>query len=89
MAKNIKNHLFKIHFVTTSKNVRQNPKPFLKRFFLVVFENGIKTLLNGQMTEIIAFEVRPKKSKKLQKVSFLKVFVDHLAPGGSKKNCTT
>ena len=36
-AKNVKNHLFKMHFVTTSKNVRQIPKPFLERFFLVVF----------------------------------------------------
>ena len=61
-----------MHFVTISKNVRQNPKPFLERFFLVVFYNGIKTILNGQMTEKIAFEVRPKKGKKLQKVLYLK-----------------
>ena len=33
-----------MHFVTTSENVRQNPKPFLERFFLVVFVNGIKNL---------------------------------------------
>ena len=40
--KNGKNRFFKMHFVTTSKNVRQNPKPFLERFFLVVFKNGAK-----------------------------------------------
>ena len=28
--------------MTTSKNMRQNPKPFLERFFLAHFENGIK-----------------------------------------------
>ena len=37
------------------------------------------------MTEKIAFEVRPKKGKKLQKVPFLKSIFDHLAPGGVKK----
>ena len=37
LAKNVKNSFFKMHFVTTSKNVRQIPKPFLERFFLVVF----------------------------------------------------
>ena len=34
---NVKNSFFKMHFVTTSKNVRLIPKPFLERFFLVVF----------------------------------------------------
>ena len=37
LAKNVKNCFFKVHFMTTSKNVRQIPKPFLERFFLVVF----------------------------------------------------
>ena len=37
LAKNVKNCFFKMHFMTTSKNVRQIPKPFLERFFLVVF----------------------------------------------------
>ena len=32
----------------------------------------LKTILHGQMTEKIAFEVSPKKGKKLQKVLFLK-----------------
>ena len=34
--------VFLMHFVTTSENVRQNPKPFLESFFLVVFKNGIE-----------------------------------------------
>ena len=42
LTKNVKNRFFKIDYVTTSENVGQNQKPFLKRFFLVVFENGIK-----------------------------------------------
>ena len=54
-----------MHFVTTSKNMGQNPKLFLERFFLVVF---LKTILHGQMTEKIALEVRPKKGKILQKL---------------------
>ena len=37
------------------------------------------------MTEKIAFEVRPKKGKKLQKVFFFKAFFDHLVPSGVKK----
>ena len=46
----------------------------------------LKTYLHGQMTETIAFEVRPKKGQKLQKVPFLKsIFFDHLAPWGIKK----
>ena len=56
-AKNVKNCLFKMHFVTTSKNVRQTNQ---------------QTNLHNQMTEKIAFEVRPKKGKKLKKVLFLK-----------------
>ena len=70
-AKNVKNRLFKMHFLTSSKNVRQIPKPFLERFFLVVFLL-LKSILHGQMIEKIASEVRPKKGKKLQKVPFLK-----------------
>ena len=50
----------------------------------------LKANLHNQMTEKIAFEVRPKKGKKLQKmVFFSKAFFDHLAPGGVKKNCNT
>ena len=37
LAKNVQNCFFKMHFMTTSKNMRQIPKPFLERFFLVVF----------------------------------------------------
>ena len=47
-------------------------RSFFESFFLVVVKNGLKTILHGQMTEKIAFEVRPKKGKKLQKVLFLK-----------------
>ena len=43
----------------------------------------LKTILHGQMTEKIAFEVRPKMGKKLQKLFFLSVF-DHLVPWGVK-----
>ena len=42
LAKKREKSVFKMHFVTTSKNMRQIPKPFLERFFLVVFKNGIK-----------------------------------------------
>ena len=42
LAKNVQNCFFKMDFMTTSKNMRQIPKPFLERFFLVVFQNGIK-----------------------------------------------
>ena len=41
--------------------------------------------LHGQMTEKIAFEVRPKKGKKMQKVPFLKRFLNTWPLGGSKK----
>ena len=37
------------------------------------------------MTEKIAFEVRPKKGKKLQKVIFKKHFLTTWPLGGSKK----
>ena len=37
------------------------------------------------MNEIIAFEVRPKKGKKLQTGLFKKAFFEHLAPWGVKK----
>ena len=48
----------------------------------------LKTILHGQMTEKIAFEVRPKKGKKLQKVIFLKSIFWPLGPlGGQKKIC--
>ena len=49
-------------FFTRFKNVTQNPKPFLESYFLTDFENGIKTILHNQMTEKIAFKVRPKKA---------------------------
>ena len=46
----------------------------------------LKTILNGQMTEKIASEVRPKKGKKLQKMLFLKSIFWPLGPlGGQKK----
>ena len=46
----------------------------------------LKSILQGQMTEKIAFEVRPKKGKKLQKVIFLKSIFWPLGPlGGQKK----
>ena len=45
-----------MHFVTTSENVRQNPKPFLESFFLTDFENDNKTILHRQITEKIAFK---------------------------------
>ena len=46
----------------------------------------LKTNLHNQMTEKIAFEVRPKKGKKLQKVPFLKsIFLTTWPLGGSKK----
>ena len=74
-----------MHFVTTSKNMKQNPKTFLERFFLLVLENGIKTILHGKMTDKIASEVRPKKGKYCKKCFFFKAFFDHLAPWGVKK----
>ena len=40
----------------------------------------LKTILNGQMTEKIAFQKRPKKGKKLQKVPFLKSIFWPLGP---------
>ena len=40
----------------------------------------LKTILHGQMTEKKAFEVRPKKGKKFQKVIFY-----HFDPWGVKK----
>ena len=46
----------------------------------------IKRILHGQMTEKIAFEVRPKKGKKLQKSAFFKKhFLTTWPLGGSKK----
>ena len=46
----------------------------------------LKTNLHNQMTEKIAFEVRPKKGKKLQKLIFLKKhFLTTWPLGGSKK----
>ena len=50
MAKTANNN-FLINFFTTSKNVTQNPKPFLESFFLTDFENDIKTILHRQVTE--------------------------------------
>ena len=55
MAKTANNN-FLINFFTTSKNVTQNPKPFLESFFLTDFENDIKTILHRQITEKIAFK---------------------------------
>ena len=43
---------------------------------------ALKSVLHRQMTEKIAFEVRPKKGGKWQKVSLLKSIFDHLAPWG-------
>ena len=37
-------------FFTTSKNVRQNLKPILERFFLTHLKMVFKRILNGQMT---------------------------------------
>ena len=45
----------------------------------------LETLVHGQMTEKIAFEVRPKKGKKLQKVLLLKSILTTWPLGGSKK----
>ena len=45
----------------------------------------LKTILHGWMTEKIAFEVRPKKGKKLQKVPFLKSIFWPLGPWGGQK----
>ena len=45
----------------------------------------LKTILHGQMTEKIAFEVRPKKGKKLQKVLLLKSIFLPLGPSGGQK----
>ena len=46
----------------------------------------LKSILHGQMTEKIAFEVRPKKDKKMQKVLFLKSVFWPFGPlGGQKK----
>ena len=56
-------------FFTTAKNLGQNPKPFLERFFLVVFKNCIKTILHGHMTEKIEYET---KQAKILTCSFLK-----------------
>ena len=62
-------------FFTTSKNLGQNPKPFLERFFLVVFE-----ILHGQTTEKIAFEVRIKNKKKIKKSALFKKLFGHFPP---------
>ena len=72
-----------MHFVTTSKNVGQNQKPFVERFFLVVFENGVKNLLHGQTTEKIAFEVRIKNN--FFKSALFKKLFGHFLP---KNRCT-
>ena len=45
----------------------------------------LKSILHGQMTEKIAFEVRPKKGKELLKVPFLKGFVTTWPLWGLKK----
>ena len=46
----------------------------------------LKSILHRQKTEKIAFKVRPKKGKKLQKVIFLKSIFWPLGPlGGQKK----
>ena len=42
-------------------------------------------IIHGQVTEKIAFEVSPKKGKKLQNVLFFKAFFDRLAPWRVKK----
>jgi len=54
MTKNIK-HIF-VHFLITSKIFRQNPKPFLDRFFHHTFI--LETISHGQIIEKFAFEVR-------------------------------
>ena len=49
----------------------------------------LKTILHGQMTEKIAFEVKPKNGKKMQEVPLLKsVFLTTWPFGGSKKIVT-
>ena len=85
-AKNVKNCLFKMYFVTSSKNVRQNTKPILERFFFVVFENGIKKhstwagdLENCNWSEAL-------KGEKIAKSAFSKKhFLTTWPLGGSKK----
>ena len=54
LAKNVKNCFFKMNFVITFKNMRQNPKSFLERWKMV-----FKTIRHVQMTKKIASEVRP------------------------------
>ena len=46
----------------------------------------LKTIIHGQMSDKIAFKLRPKKDQKLQSVLILKsVFFTTMPPGGGKK----
>ena len=77
-------------FWTTSKNVRQNPKLFLDKKISIKFSKMVlKTILHGQMTEKIAFEVRPEKGTKNAKSAFLKRFLTTWPLGGSTIFFTT
>ena len=52
----------------------------------VTTSKNVGQILHNQMTEKNAFEVRPKKGKKLQKVIFFKSIFWPLGPlGGQKK----
>ena len=71
-GKNVKNRFFKMHFMTTSKNVRQN---FLSQ---INFKNKISYLgekiniLPKKMTDQMEVEVDAKNRQKSEKVQFLK-----------------
>ena len=71
---------FKNAFCDHFQKRETNSKTIFGKIFPCSF---LKTILHGQMTEKIAFEVRPKKGKKLQKVPLLKsVFLTTWPLGG-------
>ena len=53
--------------VGVRQKIKHNLKTFLENFFLTYFKNGFKSFLHRQMTEKIAFEVRPKRAKNCKK----------------------
>ena len=76
LAKMVKNSLNA--FLTTSKNMRQNPYPFLERFSPIYFLNGIKNSKNIK-TSFNAFLYHFKKSETKYKIIF-KLFLEIFFP---------
>ena len=71
MVKNWK----KVHFlklILGSKNIGQDPKPYLDRFCPRIPKLVLKIVLHKQMTEQLSFEVDVRNGKKSEKVNLLK-----------------